>query len=116
MPTDVLIRTALSLLAFQVPLVVIASVGLWFAASRKRHLARVSTWARWGFSLLIAYCLVTVTLSVLSLQLRMDGRSGSAPQVIGESLKWLSLLGLAAYPLFIIGIALIARAVFLDRK
>jgi hypothetical protein len=117
MPTDVLIRTILGVLAFQAPLIVIATVGLWFATSRRTSLARVSTWARWGLGLLIAYSLASVTLSVLTLQLRIDAIAGSSPQlVVGEDPFWLSLLGLAAYPLFIVGIALTVRAVFLDRK
>ena len=116
MPTEVLIRIILSLLAFQVPLIVIATVGLWLAASRKTSLGRVSTWSRWGFSLLIAYSLASVTLSILALQLRMDALAGSSPRVVGEDVFWLNLLGLAAYPLFIVGIALTVRAVFLDRE
>lgn len=116
MPTDALVRTIVNLLAFQLPLIVIASVGLWFAASSRKYFTRVSTWAGWGFGLLIAYSLASVTLSALTLQLRIDARAGSSPQAVGESLLWLNLLGLSVYPLFVIGIALIARAVFLERE
>jgi hypothetical protein len=115
MPTDVLIRTILNLLAFQVPLIIIASVGLWFAVTRRQYLAGASTSAKWGFGLLIAYSLASVTLSTLALQLQIDSltESGSA---VGESLVRLNVMGLAAYPLFLAGVGLIARAVFLDRN
>jgi hypothetical protein len=72
--------------------------------------------ARWGFGLLIAYSLASVTLSVLILQLQIEARAGSSPQVIGEYLTRVNLLNLAAYPLLIGGISVIARAVFLERQ
>jgi hypothetical protein len=115
MPTDVLIRTILGLLAFQMPLIVIASVGLWFAVSRRQHLAAASAFAKWGFGLLIAYSLASVMLSILTLQLRIDSLTESG-SVVGESLVRLNDMGLAAYPLFLAGVGLIARAVFLDRN
>ena len=75
---------------------------------------RASDWARWGFSLLIVYSLVSPTISALSLNLRTDALAGSASAVTAN-LTLLNLLQAVLHPLFFVGIALIARAVFLDR-
>lgn len=114
MPTEELLQTALVLLTFQLPLIITAAIGLWFAIVRRRLVGRVVLYAKWGFGLLIVYSLVSVTLSVLTLQLRMDARAGSA-NALSENLFWLSIIGVVAYPLFIAGIALVARSVFVDR-
>lgn len=112
MPTVIFVQVILGLSMFQLPLVVTAGIGLWFTVSRKRLPARVAKYAKWGFGLLIAYSLVSVALSVLSFQLRIAARAETA-SMVGEDLAWLSLIGAGAYPLFIVGIGLIARAVFL---
>lgn len=108
-------QSFLSLFLPQIPLVLIASVGLWFAVSNRKSMPRASVWAGWGFSLLSVYSLVSPTLSALSLKLRTDALAGSA-SAPAATLALLNILTLAAYPLFVVGIALIARAVFLDRE
>jgi hypothetical protein len=113
MPTEVL-QTALILLMFQLPLIATAVLGLWFAIVRRRLVARVALYAKWGFGLLIVYSLASVTLAVLTLQLRTGARAESAA-ALSENLFWLSLVGVVAYPLLIAGIALVARSVFIDR-
>ena len=107
-------QNSLSLFLAQLPLFVIASVGLWFAVSKRRTMPRASVWARWGFSLLIVYALVNPTISVLSLKLRTNALAESASAITGN-LALLNLVTAALHPLFFVGIALIARAVFLDR-
>jgi hypothetical protein len=105
----------LSLFFAQIPLIAVASVGLWFAVSKRRSMTGASSWAGWGFSLLIAYSLASPTLSALSLKLRTDALVGSV-SVAAENFALLSFLTVAAYPLLVVGIALIARAVFLGRN
>jgi hypothetical protein len=115
MPTEALLRTVLVLLMFQGPIIIIASVGLWFAASRRRHLARVSNWAMWGFSLVIASSLIRVGLAVLIMLVRIDARARSEPASL-ENIITLNLWEAAPYLLLIVGFALLTRAVFLDRR
>ena len=105
----------LSFFLVQLPLFVIASLGLWFAVAKRSSMTRASIWAGCGFSLLIVYALANPTLSALSLKLRTDALAGSASAPTAN-LAFLNVLTVAAYPLFILGIALVARAVFLDRK
>jgi hypothetical protein len=100
------------LLARQVPTLVVAVIGLWFAVARRQSLGRVSTWAVWGFGSLIAYAFVSVLLQSLLINVQAGGLSGDAR---AESLTRLSLWGSAAYLLFLGGLVALTRAVFLDR-
>jgi hypothetical protein len=113
MPTDVLISTILRLIVFQAPLIIIASVGLWFALSRKQYLARVSMLAACGFGLLIVSSLGSFTSTVI-IQLQID--AARPPFAAGETVFWLSLLRSMTYPLLLVGVSLISVAVFLDRN
>ncbi len=115
MPTEIVISNVLGLLAVQLPLVVIAGLGLWHAVLNRRQLARVSNWAMWGFSLLIAYSLTSGVRSVLSLLWQIDARTQD-PSERAADITRLQLLGVATYLLLIVGVALIARAVFLNRN
>ena len=114
MPGDVLIQVTISLLVLQLPLIITAGIGFWFAATRRAVQGRVARFAKWGFGLLIAFSIVTIVMSVLRLQLGMVARIQS-PEEAGQALTWLQFGGLATYPLFIGGIVLVARAVFADR-
>jgi hypothetical protein len=115
MSADMLISSVIGLLSFQLPLLIVASVGLWFSVARRKHLARVSVLAGWGFGLLIVYSLASAVLVVVpALQYRF-ATSTESVRALTESLAWLQLLARATGPLFILGAALIARAVFLDR-
>jgi len=102
------------LFVFQFPTLVISSLGLWFSISRKETLGRAANWATWGFVALISYTLVSVALRVALMGIRSNQfiQGGSEAAM---SISRLNAWGLAAYPLFVLGLALVARAVFLDR-
>ena len=99
----------------QFPMMVIAIIGLWFAFSRRDKLGQAATWALWGFSLLIAYAICGALLQVVLMTIRTNEfmQSGSTRT---DAIITLNLWALAAYPLFIGGLAAIARAVFLGRS
>ena len=103
------------LLIRQVPLLVIAIVGLWFAISRRNELSLAGSWAIWGFILLIAYAICGALLQAALINIRTDEflQSGAARL---DAVYTLNLWGLAAYPFFIGGLGAIARAVFLGRS
>jgi hypothetical protein len=98
----------------QLPTIVISSFGLWFAISRRARLDRVAKWAIWGFGMLIAYSCVSVILRVVILGIRTNERLQGTSE-LGMSIARVNLWGMAAYPLFICGLAVLARAIFLDR-
>jgi hypothetical protein len=104
----------MALTLYQVPLLVISAWGLVLSVSRKNYLGRVSTSAIWGFSLLIAYSLFSVLLRILLTGIQTNQRLQGGP-ALAESMARLNLWSLSAYPIFIVGVALLARAVFLDR-
>ena len=97
------------------PTFVISVWGLWVAVSRRARLGSVATWAITGFALLIAYTLVSAVLRTVLLGIRsnqfLQGGSEAAMAVTTLN-NW----GLAAYPLYIVGLALVARSVFLGRE
>ena len=102
------------LLIRQVPLLVVAIVGLWFALSRRSQLDLAASWALWGFSLLIAYAICGVFLQAALINIRTNEfLQGGTARI--DAMNTLNLWALAAYPLFIGGLAAIARAVFLGR-
>ena len=103
-----------NMFARQVPMLMIAAIGLWMAFARRKQLGRVSIWAFWGFGLLIAYAIAgaAIQLALINIQ---TGDIVQGPADLSVSLTRLNLWGLAAYPLFICGLAAIARAIFLDR-
>ena len=102
------------LLIRQVPMMVVAITGLWFAFSRRNQLGPAANWALWGFGLLISYAICGVVLQFALINIRTNEflQSGTARS---DAIVTLSLWSLAAYPLFIGGLAAIARAVFLGR-
>lgn len=106
----------LQLLAFvfvrQVPTLIVSGLGLWFAVTRRRSLGRVSVWATWGFGLLLAYAIASALLQYLITTAQISEISGGARI---ESITRLGWLVIAAHPLFIAGLAVLARAIFLDR-
>ena len=97
------------------PTFVISVWGLWAAISRRSRLGSVATWAIVGFALLIAYTLVNAVLRAMLLGIRsnqfLQGGSEAAMTV-----ATLNIWGLTAYPLYIVGLALVARSVFLGRE
>lgn len=100
-----------SLFVMQIPILIVAVSGLWLSISRKAHFPRVSKWASWGFSLLIAHSLTSITLQLVMIRIRTE----MAGPDLAAAFFWPSLLGVAAYPLFIAGFVMLARAIFLDR-
>ena len=96
-----------------IPTLVVALIGLWFAVARRRSLGRVSSWAVWGFSLLIAYAFISAILQFVLVSIQIgEVRSGAGV----ESLTQVGLWMVATHPIFIAGLAALARAVFLDRR
>jgi hypothetical protein len=106
---------AIRMLLTQVPVILIAAIGLWFAASRRARLGRVSTWATWGFGLLIVNAIVGVAIQLALMVVRMEARASSAGDV-ASTVSSISLWSLVNYPVFLVSIALLTRAVFLDRE
>ena len=98
----------------QLPMMIVAGIGLWFALFRREQLGVAWRWASWGFGLLIAYAISGAVLQVALLTIRTDEllQGGTAPS---NAIIRLNLWALAAYPLFIGGLAAIARAVFVGR-
>ena len=100
------------LLVRQIPMLVIAGVGMRFAFKRRRSLGRVFTWAVWGFGLLIAYAIISIVRHVLINAIQIAAfSSGTRIEMISQ----IGLLTAAAYPILIAGLAVLARAVFLGR-
>jgi hypothetical protein len=95
----------------RVPMLTVVFVGLWFAISRRQKLGRVSTWAAWGFSLLIAHVLANASVVYLTIQ---PGAMRGGIEINVISL--IGLLALSSQLMFIGGLAVLARAVFLDRN
>ncbi len=110
MTSELLAVVATKLLLWQLPVLVVAVIGLWYAMSKRERHARASAWAAGGFGLLILHSLVQVLLQVLLVDMRTQ-----SPTSAVESVSRINLWGVAAYPLFIAGITLLARAVFIDR-
>ena len=95
----------------QAPALTIELIGLWFAFSRRVALGRASTFAIWGFGLLIANALLSVVIQYVIVAGRMRGPTFDS--------GWEFLLGLwnlAAYLVFIVGLAALAFAVFVGRN
>ncbi len=110
--SDYLVLLA-TLFVRHIPTLVVALIGLWFAIARRRSLGRVCSWAVWGFSLLIAYAFISAILqfALVSIQIS-EVQSGAR----GESITQVGLWMVATHPIFIAGLAVLARAVFLDRR
>ena len=100
---------------WQLPTFVIGCWGLWASLSRKENLGRVASWAIPGFALLIAYALVSAVLRTLLLGIQTNQRIQSGSEA-AMSIATLNLWGFVTYPLYILGLALVARAVFLNRE
>jgi hypothetical protein len=105
------LRLFANLLLLQVPILIVAGSGLWFSILRKAQFPRVSWRASWGFSLLIAHSLIGITLQLVITRIRTE----VAGPDLASAIFWTSFLGIAAYPLFIAGFIMLARAIFLDR-
>jgi hypothetical protein len=102
-------------LVMQSPLLIVAIIGLWFALSRRKNHLRAFTWASWGFGLLMGYSaaqvIIQVTLAAVPAWLAEEGT-----RMTSETAMAMSLWSFASYPLFIGGLAALARAVFLGRE
>ena len=97
----------------QIPMLTIEFIGLWFALARRAELGRAGTFAVWGFSSLIAYAVVSITVQHLLVIERVG-----EPNFVSNSERvfLLGLWNLAAYVLYVVGLASLARAVFVGRK
>lgn len=104
----------LRMLLTHVPLMLIATIGLYFAVSRRARLARVSTWATWGFGLLIVNAIVGVAIQLTLMAASIEASTNGAGD-LASTFSRVGLWSLANYPLFLAAIALLARAIFLDR-
>ncbi len=96
-----------------IPTLTVELVGLWFAFSRRVELGRAAAYAKIGFGLLIAYALVSIVLQ----HLLVIGRIGETTVISSsERVTRLGTWSAISYPLFIFGLAALARAVFVGRN
>lgn len=108
MAEDSALISVLITLARQAPSLVVASVGLYFAISRRRLHPRVSTYAMVGFA-----CLLLNTMGSVTLQLWIQfWRGDIEPSRVGEIISYWNL---AFYPVGLVALGAIAVAVFIDR-
>ena len=112
--SDYLILYA-ELVVRQVPVLVVTLMGLWYALTRKQVLGCVSSWAAWGFGLLLANALAGGVVQVALIGVRAAASREFGPADPDAAVR-LSLWSLASYPLFIGGIAALGRAVFVNRN
>jgi hypothetical protein len=94
-------------------LLIVGRIGLGFALARRHVEPRAFGCAVWGFWILIAAALLRVVLRVIVVyeQFRIMS-DGVGVADLPESLNYLAL---AATPLLAVGIALLARALVVDR-
>ena len=102
-------------MVMQIPLLVVASIGLRATLAHRSILGHVSRWAFWGFGLLIGYAFAHVALRVVLMTVPVRLAEEGFRMTAGLSLR-ISLWQLAAYPLLIGGIAVLAYALFLGRS
>ena len=102
----------LSVLPALIPVLVISAVGLYYALSRKKLAPRAFGTAAWGFSLLIVQSLLGTAIRAVMTGIRTTVRN----QGVAEAYFWPNILSAVSGLLFILGLALLARAVFLDRQ
>jgi hypothetical protein len=112
MSFEAAIAVFVSVLPAQIPVLVLLAVGLYLAMSRREVAPRAFKSAAWGFSLLIVHSLAGTALQVAMLRIRMNMPSRG----VAEALFWPGIMSAAAQLLFIAGLVLVTRAVFLDRK
>ena len=100
-----------SMLSARLPVLIVSAVGLYFSLSHKELAPRAFVSAAWGFSLLIVNALVGIAINVAMFRAQVAMQRGAPTDV----LFWLSILRAVAALMYIAGIILLARAVFLDR-
>lgn len=96
----------------QLPLAVVGGVGLWLSISRRRRHHRVSSWASAGFGFLLIFVILQVWNGIAAFP--MDATE--APEAAAAEFVRISLVRYAAYLLQVVGIACLARAVFVERN
>jgi uncharacterized membrane protein len=109
MPVEENLSMAAIQLITQTPLLIVAVTGFWFARKRLDQFVPAFQRAALGFALLIGYCIAHVALRVVPIYVQVDLQSQDRGTLI-------SVWSLAAYPLLLGGIILLARAVFLGRN
>jgi hypothetical protein len=109
-----LFNLALELVLRQLPILVVVGLGLWFALRKRHVLGRASTWAAWGFALLIVISIaggiVRVLLTIVQSSTRIQSGNGGSVDLTATIL-W----SLVTYLLYLVGLALLTRAIFIDR-
>ena len=111
MPAEMFSEILFGLVLRQAPILIVTGVGLWFAISRKRSMGRASTWASFGFALLIGNSLIG---GVVRIMLALMESGSAAPS--GEQAADLAAWSVLVYLLYIGGVAALTRAVFLGRS
>ncbi len=109
MPAEEYLLIAAIQLITQSPLLIVAVIGFWFARKRLDQFVPAFRRAAWGFALLIGYCIAHVALRVVLIYVQVDLQ-------VQDRAILMSVWSLAAYPLLLGGIILLARAVFLGRN
>src|SRR5690606_35833258 len=98
------------------PLFAFAGIGLWFTWTRRSKLGRAARMASWGFSLLMVYALASWALVLTSMIMISEGsRAGRSPIEMQPTLITTTLLQALVYVVFLAGLVLLARAIFVDR-
>ncbi len=108
-----MVNTILHALLNPVPLVVVAAVGIWSAVSLRTRWPRTARWALAGFaSVLLASVLVASMQWRLWSMTRPDYSGPSPSSQMGQ----VALLSMLAQVALVLGVAMLARAIFVERR
>lgn len=109
MTGDSLLNIVVVTLARSAPSLAVASVGLYFAITRRNLHPRVSAYAMVGFA-----CLLLTAFGGIGLQFWIRyGRGDIEPATVGQIISYWNL---AFYPVNLVALTAIAVAVFIDRR
>ena len=116
MTREILISALPVLLIFQLPLLIVASIGLWLAIRRRFLLGRVFWWAASGFALLIVNSLTSGVVRLLIQLMQSSARAQAGRLAQSVDTTAISVWSLASSLVFLVALAALTRAVFLDRN
>ena len=116
MNREILISALPVLMIFQLPLLIVASTGLWLAIRQRLLLGRVFWWAASGFALLIVNSLTSGVVRLLIQLTQSSARAQSGRMAQSLDTTAISVWSLVSSLVFIVALAALTRAVFLDRN
>ena len=99
-------------LPVNIPVLVIAGLGLYYAASLRESAPRAYRSVNWGCWLLVANALAGTAVQVASLSIQLNARIDGAP----DPMVWPRIFSALGLFLNAAALAFLVRAVFLDRQ